>query len=60
MKRRRHARQAEKFELAKLLARKAEESKQHADLLRKAAFAQDAINSEQFDDKSNTGDKKYS
>jgi hypothetical protein len=46
-----HARQAEKFDLAKMLARKSEESKQHADVLRKAAFTQAAVNSEQLDEK---------
>ena len=46
-----HARQAEKFELAKMLARKAEESKQHADLLRKAAVTQAAVNTGQLDER---------
>jgi two-component system, chemotaxis family, protein-glutamate methylesterase/glutaminase len=56
-----HARQAEKLDLAKMLARKAEESKQHADVLRKAAFAHAPANSEQFDEKENkTGDREYS
>ena len=46
-----HALQAEKFELAKMLARKAEESKQHADLLRKAAVTQAAANTGQLDER---------
>jgi len=52
-----HARQADKLDLAKMLARKSEESKQQADVLRKAAFTQAAINSEQLDEKeSKTGE----
>ena len=47
-----HARQAEKFDLAKMLARKSEESKQHADVLRKAAFTQAALNTGQLDERS--------
>lgn len=43
-----HARKAEKFDLASMLTRKSEESKRQADLLRKAVFAQDAVNTEQF------------
>jgi len=46
-----HARQAEKLDLAKMLARKSEESKQHADLLRKAAFTQAAVNTGQLDER---------
>ena len=46
-----HARQAEKFDLAKMLARKSEESKQHADVLRKAAFTQAALNTGQLDER---------
>jgi two-component system chemotaxis response regulator CheB len=46
-----HAQKAEKFDLAKMLTRKSEESKQQGDLLRKATFAQDIVNSEQFDEK---------
>jgi len=56
-----HARQAEKFDLARMLARKSEESKQQADVVRKAAFTQAAVNSEQFDEKeSKSGDREYS
>jgi two-component system, chemotaxis family, protein-glutamate methylesterase/glutaminase len=46
-----HARQAEKLELAKMLARKSEESKQHADVLRKAAVTQAAVNTGQLDER---------
>ena len=56
-----HARQAEKLDLAKMLARKSEESKQQADVLRRAAFSQAAVNSEQFDEnESKTEDREYS
>ena len=56
-----HARQAEKLDLAKMLARKSEESKQQADVLRRGAFSQAAVNSEQLDEnESKTEDREYS